>query len=102
MGFYFRKTAKNFIPCHNCLKLLLAYYVGHNLDHTHNPCGVKLPNDILLAPQADVAELRQKLVEATASGQPLLNGDQDEEIPSEENMEEYVDHLVESLEHEKN
>ena len=73
-----------------------------HFDYTNCAYRAQLSNDSLLALQADVAELRQKLVEAAASGQPPLNGDQDEEIPSEENMEEYVEHLVESLEHEKN
>lgn len=34
-------------------------------------------------------------------GTSLLNGDQDEEIPSKESMEEFVEHLVQSFEDDK-
>ena len=54
---------------------------------------------ISLLLQVDAAVLKQKLADLSTSGQPLLNGDQDEEIPTEEGMEEFVEHLVESLEH---
>ena len=34
-------------------------------------------------------------------GGHLFSGEQDEEIPTEEGMEEFVDHFVESFEHER-
>ena len=33
--------------------------------------------------------------------QLTANGDQDEEVPTEEGVEEYIEHLVQSLEHTK-
>ena len=48
--------------------------------------------------QVDSAVLKQKL-DGLSVCQPIDNGDQDEEVPTEESVEEYVDHLVQSLEH---
>ena len=50
--------------------------------------------------QVDAAVLKQKLVDTPQNGLSVLSGDQDEEVPTEEGMEEFVDHLVESLESE--
>ena len=31
--------------------------------------------------------------------QPIDSGDQDEQVPTEESVQEYIEHLVQSLEH---
>ena len=48
--------------------------------------------------QVDSAVLKLNLDDLSAS-QPIDNGDQDEEVPTEESVEEYIEHLVQSLEH---
>ena len=44
--------------------------------------------------------LRQKVNDISGSSHswPLFSGERDEEIPTEEGMEEFVDHLIESCE----
>ena len=53
--------------------------------------------------QVEAAVLRQKFKDISGSGYswPVFSGEEDEEILTEEYMEEFVDHLVEGLEHEK-
>ena len=50
--------------------------------------------------QVDSALLKRN-VDDLSTCQPIDNGDQDEEVPTEENVEEYIEHLVQSLEHTK-
>jgi hypothetical protein len=42
--------------------------------------------------------LKQNL-DGWSACQPIDNGDQDEQVPTEESVEEYIEHLVQSLEH---
>ena len=48
----------------------------------------------------DSALLKLKLDDLSTC-QPIVNGDEDEEMPTEEGVEEYIEHLVQSLEHTK-
>ena len=52
---------------------------------------------VLCVLQVEAALLRQKLSDFSITGQSF-NGETDEELPTEESIEEYVEHLVESLE----
>ena len=52
---------------------------------------------LLLSLQVDSSMLKQNL-DGMLVCQPMDNGDQDEQVPTEESVQEYIEHIVQSLE----